>query len=648
MNRLEHILSKELVITDLAAETPRALFEAFANLLAKKNIITDKAKLVTELLEREDKGSTGIGDGIALPHALLPGIDRSYIVIARLRKPIPFNALDGQPVKIAILLISPTEKRDEYLMNLSQVASVLNRTGTIKKILDARDAGAVIAALTTQYRENFFTRHSRLIYFALTVFIVFVIFTIVMPRLEIPYSKLAIARGDVKFNEAIWVEKQVWSSIIFFTTVIGTLLFWQYRVAIAAFGLGILLVSGTMDLHTAVEFMSIPTILFIVCMMVVVAWLTNLGFFKFIVSFIIKRVGPFPRKIFVVLMFISVFLGGLTGEVTGILIVAALAMSICREMHLRPFPFIISLIFATNIGSALTLIGNPIGIYIAFSGGLSFEDFLRWATPLSLISTVLITFLMLLIFKKDIPAKSDLPVKHIDPWEAVLDRRKMQLGGIIFVILVIAVGFSKRLDSLLGLVPNTTLVAIPMVFTGIIIFIEAQRGKSLITEGVDWWTILFFMFLFAKAACLEYTGVTPKFAYQVADFAQAFPFPFFSNEFAMTITALIIIIVFSAVASGFVDNLPIIAALVPIVKNLRIIGLPHANILWWGLLFGGCFGGNLTMIGSSANMVALSMYEKSEGKTISFGHWLRYGLPVVLVSVVFILILLIIQIPLAH
>ncbi len=648
MRILDDFLNKDLVITDLAVETPRALFEAFADFLAQKKIIEDRAGLVSELLERENKGSTGIGDGIALPHALLPGIKQSYIVVARLRKSIPFNALDGKPVKIALLLVSPIDKRDEYLTNLAQVASTFNRPGTIKKIIDARDASGMVSAMKPQYRENFFSKNSRLIYFALAVFIVFVIFTIVMPRLEIPYSEVAIARGDVKFNEALWVEKQVWSSIIFFATVIGTLLFWQYRVAIAAFGLGILLVSGTMDLHTAVEFMSIPTILFIVSMMVVVAWLTNLGFFKFIVSYIIKKIGPFPRKIFVVLMFVSVFLGGLTGEVTGILIVAALAISICTTMRLRPFPFVISLIFATNIGSALTLIGNPIGIYIAFSGGLSFEDFLRWATPLSLTSTILVTLLMLFIFRKDIPAKSDVSVQHIDPWASVLDRRKMQLGGLIFAILVIAVGFSKRLDSLFGLLPNTTLVAIPMVFTGIIIFIEEQRGKSLITEGVDWWTILFFMFLFAKAACLEYTGVTPKFAYQVADLAQAFPFPFFNSEFAMTITALIIIVVFSAVASGFVDNLPIIAALVPIVKNLRIIGLPHANILWWGLLFGGCFGGNLTMIGSSANMVALSMYEKSEGKTISFGHWLRYGLPVVLVSIIFIIALLIIQIPLAH
>ena len=111
-----------------------------------------------------------------------------------------------------------------------------------------------------------------------------------------------------------------------------------------------------------------------------------------------------------------------------------------------------------------------------------------------------------------------------------------------------------------------------------------------------------------------------------------------------TILSLIVITLFTAIISGFADNLPIIAALVPLIKTLNIAGLSHTSILWWGLLFGGCLGGNLTTIGSSANMVSLSIYEKSEGKEISFFKWFKHRLPVVLLFLFISLVLLILQI----
>jgi Na+/H+ antiporter NhaD/arsenite permease-like protein len=182
---------------------------------------------------------------------------------------------------------------------------------------------------------------------------------------------------------------------------------------------------------------------------------------------------------------------------------------------------------------------------------------------------------------------------------------------------------------------------------GMIIFIEKERGKKFLVKDVDWWTILFFMFLFANAACLEYTGVTAKFAYLLEGVSQSITIPFVPADIKVTFVAALLLLFASAIASGFVDNLPIIAALVPIIVDLKSIGLPHANILWWALLFGGCFGGNLTMIGSSANVVALARYEEMTGRTVRFGQWFRYGLPVVIISVIFIAVALILQINLS-
>lgn len=135
------------------------------------------------------------------------------------------------------------------------------------------------------------------------------------------------------------------------------------------------------------------------------------------------------------------------------------------------------------------------------------------------------------------------------------------------------------------------MLVIPIIGLGIAVLAEGEEGRKLIEEKVDWWTILFFMFLFGKAATLEYTGVTPKIAYVSFRFVKLFTSN--NNASLPTIIAVMIMLFGSGILSGFVDNLPTTAALVPVVKNLIALHLPHAGILWWALLF----GGNLTMIG---------------------------------------------------
>jgi Na+/H+ antiporter NhaD/arsenite permease-like protein len=360
-----------------------------------------------------------------------------------------------------------------------------------------------------------------------------------------------------------------------------------------------------------------------------------------------KKIGPRPRTLYIFLLLLSVILGGLTGEVSGIIVTTTLAIGLAKRFRLEPFPYVIGLVFATNIGSALTLIGNPIGIYIAFAGNLTFNDFLRWATPLSLSAAVMITFFTLYLFRKSIPKSVQEDMGALDEWKDVRDRREFYVSIITFVVLVGLISAHQIIEILLKLKEATVIVAAPLVVVGAILFVSKERGKKFLVKDVDWWTILFFMFLFANAACLEYTGVTAKIAYLLENISQNITIPFIPADIKTTVVAMVILLFFSAIASGFVDNLPIIAALVPIVLDLKNIGLPHAEILWWALLFGGCFGGNLSMIGSSANVVALSRYEEITGRSVRFGYWFRYGLPVVIISVLFVCIALFIQINLS-
>lgn len=333
---------------------------------------------------------------------------------------------------------------------------------------------------------------------------------------------------------------------------------------------------------------------------------------------------------------------------TAILITIALGLEVTRRTRVSPFVFLVSLVFATNVGSSSTLVGNPIGIYLAFAGKLTFEDFLRWATPTALFVAIFVALLCLFGFRNVLRPKRLKTVTNfadLDEWAEVSDRKKFKIGWSLFGLVIILIVLHNRIEILLHLVEGTVLVAAPLSVLGIIVFTEKERGKFLIERGVDWWTILFFMFLFAKAACLEFTGVTPKFAHLVSIAAQKLPLPGIGE--GVTGSALVMLLWGSGISSGFVDNLPIVAALVPIVKDLARIGVAHSGILWWALLFGGCLGGNLTMIGSTANIVAVSIYERDTGRTIRFRQWLLPGIIVTFTAMAIATLILLIQIPLS-
>jgi|GEM_PF-81125 len=642
---------KDYISLDLIFEVPpmepKDLFTFVANTLKQKGHITDVSKLVADLLAREQKGSTGIGDAIGVPHAFIPELQKPLVIILLLKKGIDYHAPDGLPVRVLFFVFAPEQRRDEYLKILARLATILHNPVIKRNAISAKNKEVFYDAFTHTQFENFFYTYRRTFYLLGIIAGAFLFSLYFFPHISIAPTASAIKLGYLRFNESQWVVKQIVTFTIFFTIGIGTLLFWQYRVAIAAAALGILLFSGVMDLDTTVKFMSIPTILFIIAMMVVVAWLESNGVFKWLITKVMKKIGPKPQMLYIILLLLSVVLGGLTGEVSGIMVTVTLAIAAANKFGIEPFPIVIGLVFATNIGSALTLIGNPIGIYIAFAGNLSFNDFLRWATPFSFVAALLIIVFTLYLFRKKIPQRANKDIGPLDEWKDVRDRREFYLSIITFFILVGLISTHQLIESLLRLKEATVIVAAPLVVVGIIIFIEKERGKKFLVRDVDWWTILFFMFLFANAACLEYTGVTTKFAFLLERASQHISIPFIPVDVKTTVVATLLLLFFSAIASGFVDNLPIIAALVPIVIDLKSIGLPHASILWWALLFGGCFGGNLTMIGSSANVVALSKYEEMTGRSVRFGAWFRYGLPVMLISVIFIALALIVQVNLA-
>ena len=182
-------------------------------------------------------------------------------------------------------------------------------------------------------------------------------------------------------------------------------------------------------------------------------------------------------------------------------------------------------------------------------------------------------------------------------------------GLVILGLAITLIALHHFLEQKLGVHKNTLLIVAPLAISGVLMIWKNERARHYVESEVEWWTLLFFMMLFAVAGSLEKTGVTQEVA-------QNFVSHFGNNPIVLTPVILFI----TAAGSAFVDNIVFVAAFIPIIKE---IGEP---ILWWALLFGGCFGGNITLIGSTANIVALGMIEKRYHKHITFFEWFRFGI----------------------
>ncbi len=425
--------------------------------------------------------------------------------------------------------------------------------------------------------------------------------------------------------------QQVLAASTFVLIIAATLFFWEFRLAIAFIGIALLLGARVLSLEQFVHFAELDIILFLVGMMTMVGVLKDLGLFTWVIQLVINLKHINGTLFTVVLCVISAFMACVVDEVTSIVFVLALVFQVCDTLKIPPAPFVMIAVVATNIGSSGTMLGNPVGILIGTKAGFAFHDFLLWSMPVMVVCLAVCIGLSLLVFRADIALLS----------ERLETRRSMQLGlgplvrvpyrrGLIILVGAITfIAMHHRLELMLGVEKNTILIVAPLAIAGVLMIYRHNRARHYIESEVEWWTLLFFMMLFAVAGALEQTGVT-------SGIAQGFR-AVFGNHPAMLVPAVIAI---AALGSAFVDNIVFVAAFIPVVKELG------ATPLWWALLFGACLGGNITVIGSTANIVALGMMDKRYRTQISFVKWFRFGALVGVVTCVIAWLALLLMAPL--
>ncbi len=418
----------------------------------------------------------------------------------------------------------------------------------------------------------------------------------------------------------------------------GAIFFWESRVAFSCFGLAFLFAANLLDIEHFVKFAGLDIILFLVAMMTIVGFLEERHFFEYIIDRLLLVVGPHPKKLMVVMMVLAAVSAALVDEVTSILFMVAAMLNLLGRAKVDPAPYVLMLVFTTNVGSSATVVGNPVGVIIALQSGLTFADFLRWATPISICCLVLTIAICLQLFRKDINALKGVlsgrkGERHLEEMaeDEHVTKRGIRLSGWLFGLTVTGLVLHHQLEHWLHLPNNTMLLGVALIGAGVALALSGLKARTLVEKRVDWWTLTFFLMLFASVGTLKQTGVTSVIAERIIALSGG-SIPVLATLFAWS----------SWMLTAVMDNVLAVATFVPIVNDVAQVGL-QTFPLWWAMLMGGTLGGNATLIGSTANIVAAGVLERRGVGKITFAQWLKPGLIVAIPTMILANLLLLAQ-----
>jgi len=348
-------------------------------------------------------------------------------------------------------------------------------------------------------------------------------------------------------------------------------------------------------------------------MMVIANILKETGLFQWIAFQAVRLGKGDPFRVLVILSLITAVTSALLDNVTIVILIAPVTLFVASTLRVSPVPFLIAEILASNIGGMATLVGDPPNILIGSAAGIDFVTFVANMGPISLLILLVFIGLARLMFKKELTVQdqSSVDITDLDA-SALITDPKLLLKSMIVMAGVI---FGFLLHGALHLEPAT------IALTGAtLLMLWSKTDPHYALRDIEWTTLFFLFGLFITVEAVVEVGLIKI----VADAALRL------TGGNLTLTS-ILLIWFSAIASGIVDNIPYTATMIPIVKSLGQV--MSADPLWWSLALGACLGGNLTLVGAAANVVVASMAEKS-GHPISFKLFLRYGVITTIVSLV--------------
>lgn len=388
-----------------------------------------------------------------------------------------------------------------------------------------------------------------------------------------------------------------------------------HRVAAAIGGCGAMTAIGLIDAETA--FFDHETgidwnvIFLLFGMMVIVSVLKQTGLFEFLALWAARKSDGHPYRLLVLLVLVTAAVSPILDNVTCVLLVAPVTISVCRRLGLNPAPYLISLILASNIGGTATLIGDPPNIIIGSRAGLSFTDFLVHSLPLTIVLLAGFVLMARWLFRHDLstPVDVDGRLGDIRPRDAITNMRLLVRCLVVLALVMVAFG----LHTVLHVDP----AIVAMMGAGVTVLVSRTSPEEFLEE-VEWGTLAFFMALFVLVGSLVRVGIIGEVG-QLAAGAMG----------DRDLVASTVLLFGSGVIGAFVDNIPYTTAMVPIVEDMVAATASSGadSPLWWAFVFGADLGGNATAVAAGANVVVIGIAAKA-GEPISFWGFTKYGVVV--------------------
>lgn len=388
-----------------------------------------------------------------------------------------------------------------------------------------------------------------------------------------------------------------------------------HRTVVALLGGMLVIIGGVINQEQAIEAIDFNTIGLLVGMMVIVGIARNSGLFEYLAVRAAKQSKGDPIRIMVSLTIITALLSALLDNVTTVLLIVPITFSIAKSLEISPMPILFAEVLASNIGGTSTLIGDPPNIMIGSATGLGFMDFLVNLGPVIVVITLVTVYLLKLIYRKQLVTREELKanIMRMDANSEIKDPVLLK-KSLIVIALVISGFFIHQ---------YVHLESATIALTGAALLLLITRDDPEHALGaVEWPVLFFFAGLFILVGALEHVGVIEWVALEGLKLTGG----------AMLPTGMLILWL-SAIASAFVDNIPFVATMIPLIEDMgRLGGITDLNPLWWSLSLGACLGGNGTIIGASANVVVAGMAEK-QGFHWTFVGFMKVAFPLMLVSI---------------
>jgi Na+/H+ antiporter NhaD/arsenite permease-like protein len=417
---------------------------------------------------------------------------------------------------------------------------------------------------------------------------------------------------------------------IFFVAYVLISLELFHKTIIALVGASIILATGVLTqseaFHSEELGVDWNVIFLLISMMIIVNIMKPTGFFEYLAIKSAKLVKGSPYGVMAIFSFVTAFISAFIDNVTTVLLITPIIMYICDELEVDAIPYLIVTALASNIGGTATLIGDPPNIMIASKAHFSFMDFVIHLTPIILIIMFVFLIMIRILFRKDLKTSREAQERIMQLSERGVIRDLATVVKSLIVLGAVVGGFIFH--DKIGLQPAT----IALIGASLLLLIVRTENLHSVFAEVEWPSLFFFIGLFIIVGAVVKVG-----------FVNALATTVLKATGDNMLTASIVILWFSAVASAIIDNIPFVATMNPLIIDMGKQLWPQATPemlnygqllpVWWALSLGACLGGNGTVIGASANVVVVGMAEKA-GRKISFVKFMVCAFPFWLMSII--------------